>query len=94
MFNKLKQIKDLRSQAKTVQGALSEVSVTEEYRGITITMDGNMQVENLKIADKANDNLEDNLRVAINNTIKKAQMAMAKKMQEMGTMPGLSDLLK
>ena len=94
MFNKLKQIKDLRSQAKTVQSALSEVIITEERRGVTITINGNMEVSSVKISEDAKNNLEDNVKQAINEAIKKAQMGMAKKMQEMGSMPGLSDLLK
>ena len=34
MFNKLKQFKDLRQQAKTVQSALAQESVTEEKNGV------------------------------------------------------------
>jgi len=94
MFNKLKQIKDLRSQAKTMQGALAEVVITEERHGVTISMNGNMEVLSVKVGDEAKANLDDNIKQAINEVIKKAQMAMAKKMQEMGNMPGLSDLLK
>ncbi|MEI6378706.1 MAG: YbaB/EbfC family nucleoid-associated protein [Candidatus Falkowbacteria bacterium] len=94
MFNKLKQIKDLRGQAKTMQNALAEVIITEEHHGVSITMNGNMEVQKITIADSAKEHLEENIKQAINNTIKKAQMAMAKKMQEMGNMPGLSDLLK
>ncbi|MFH0840711.1 MAG: YbaB/EbfC family nucleoid-associated protein [bacterium] len=94
MFNKLKQIKDLRSQAKTMQGILAKETVTEESHGITITMDGNMEVKSVKVSDSAKNNLEQNIQEAINETIKKAQRVMAKKMQEMGQMPGLGDLMK
>ena len=94
MFNKLKQIKDLRDQAKTMQSALGEINITNEHHGVTIDMNGNMEILKITIADNAKDNLEDNIKKAVNEAIKKAQMAMAKKMQEMGGMPGLSDLLK
>ena len=94
MFNKLKQIKDLRGQAKTMQSALAEVVITEEHHGVSVTMNGNMELLKIEIADSAKDRLEDNVKQAVNNAIKKAQMAMAKKMQDMGNMPGLSDLLK
>jgi len=94
MFNKLKQIKDLRSQAKTMQSMLAKEIITEESHGITITMDGNMEVQSVKVADSAKNNLENNLQTAINDTIKKAQRVMAKKMQEMGNIPGLGDLMK
>lgn len=94
MFNKLKQIKNLRSQAKTIQSMLAKETIVEETRGITITMDGNLEVKELKITDAAKNNLEQNMQSAINDVIKKAQRVMAKKMQEMGQMPGLSDLMK
>lgn len=94
MFNKLKQIKDLRSQAKTMQSALSEVVITEERHGVSITINGNLEISSVKISEDAKSNLENNVKQAVNETIKKAQTAMAKKMQEMGNMPGLSDLLK
>ncbi|MFA7702181.1 MAG: YbaB/EbfC family nucleoid-associated protein [Patescibacteria group bacterium] len=49
MFNKLKQLKDLRDQAKKMQNALSGETVTTEKNGIVITMDGNMQINGVKI---------------------------------------------
>jgi DNA-binding protein YbaB len=49
MFNKLKQFKDLRSQAKTMQNALSQESVTEEKNGVKITLNGNMEIVDLQL---------------------------------------------
>lgn len=94
MFNKLKQIKDLRSQAKTMQTALASETITHEKSGVSITMDGNMTVMNLTIADKNISDLERVLADCYNEAIKKAQKLMAKKMQEMGGLPNLGDLLK
>lgn len=94
MFNKLKQIKDLRSQAKMMQSALASETVTHEKNGITITMDGNMTVTKISITDKNRDDLEKSLAEAYNSTIKEAQKVMAKKMQEMGGLANLGDLLK
>ncbi|HMB66091.1 MAG TPA: YbaB/EbfC family nucleoid-associated protein, partial [Patescibacteria group bacterium] len=51
MFNKLKQYKDLRSQAKTMQDSLSEESITMEKKGVKIVMDGNMKVKSMEIQD-------------------------------------------
>lgn len=62
--------------------------------GISITMDGNMTVTNLTISDKTSSDLERNLISAYNESIKKAQQVMAKKMQEMGGLPNLTELLK
>ena len=90
MFNKLKQVKDLRSQAKTMQNALAEESVTIEKNGITILIDGNMEIKNITIPENANKaNLEANLVSTINTAVKKVQRLMAEKMQQMG---GLSSL--
>lgn len=91
MFNKLKHLKDLRSQAKTLQGALSGESVTVEKGGIKIVMNGNMEITSLTINDDlAKDSLEGMLADLTNEAIKKTQRLMAQKMQEMGGMPGLS----
>jgi len=91
MFNKLKQIKDLRSQAKTMQSALANESATTERGGIKITMDGNMSVTNLTIAEgMTREQIAETMPKAINDVIKNVQKIMARKMQEMGGIPGLS----
>ncbi len=59
MFSKLKHLKDLRSQAKTLQGALAGESVTVEKGGIKIVMNGNMEITTLSInEDLAKDSLK------------------------------------
>ena len=91
MFSKLKQFRDLRSQAKTMQGSLAQESVSEEKNGVKITLNGNLEVTSLSInsdLDKATQ--EEALKSCFNGAVKKAQRLMAKKMQEMGGVPGLS----
>ncbi|MFH1427594.1 MAG: YbaB/EbfC family nucleoid-associated protein [Patescibacteria group bacterium] len=91
MFSKLKQIKDLRSQAKTMQNALSGESASAEHGGIKITMDGNMSVTALTIAENmTHAEIQSEMPRVINDVIKNVQKIMAKKMQEMGGIPGLS----
>lgn len=91
MFNKLKQLKDLRGQAKTMQNALSGEKVEIEKNGIKMTMNGNMEVLSLTIESEANkDQLAKNCKEVFNEGIKKTQRLMAKKMQEMGGFPGLN----
>jgi len=91
MFNKLKQLKDLRSQAKEMQNVLGQEIITTEKGGIKITMNGNLEVISIAInEDLAKDSLEGLLVDAINETIKKAQKVMAQKLQAMGGIPGLS----
>lgn len=91
MFNKLKQFKDLRDKAKTVQGALAEEKVSKEKNGVTISLNGNLEILEVSL----NENLdkksqEEAIKSATNDAIKSAQKIMAKKLQEMGGFPGLN----
>lgn len=99
MFSKLKQFKDLRNQAKTIQNALAEETIHADAAGgkLQVIMDGNMHINGLSIdpefLDPAKkDRLEREMKDLFNNAAKKAQMAMAKKAREMGNLnlPGLS----
>ncbi len=91
MFNKLKQLKDLRSQAKTMQSALADEKVEVEKNGIKLSMNGNMEVTDLKINDDlSKEEIAKTSKDLFNEAIKKTQRIMAKKMQEMGGFPGLS----
>ena len=92
MFNKLKQFKDLRNQAKTLQNALAQETVEYEKNGVKIIMNGNMEITKLTInTDIQKDRLENILTEVINETIKRAQKLMAKKVQEMGGINGMSN---
>ena len=91
MFNKLKHIKGLRDQAKTMQNALSDEKVSTEKSGVSITMDGNMAVIDLKLNPELNqESLSGILKDCINENLKKTQRLMATKMKEMGGFPGMS----
>lgn len=90
MFNKLKQYKDLRSQAKSIQDTLANESVTTEKGGVTVVMDGNMKITSLKIGENmSKEQIETNVADCMNDAVKKTQKLMAQKMQEMGGMPGM-----
>jgi len=91
MFNKLKQFRDLRSQAKTMQNALAEEKVTEERNGVKIILNGNMEILELNInPELSKEEQEKALKTCFNDALKRAQRLMAKKLQDMGGMPGLS----
>lgn len=98
MFSKLKQYRDLRNQAKEMQGVLAKETVYADTAGgkVQIIMDGNQQVNGVSIdpeflAPSRKTDLEKAVRDAINSAVKKSQMAMAKKAKEMGKLdiPGL-----
>lgn len=91
MFSKLKQFKDLRSQAKTMQDALAQETVTEEKNGVKLVLNGNMEVISLTLNDSLNKAAqEETIKNCFNDAVKRAQRLMAKKMQDMGGFPGLS----
>ena len=90
MFGKLKQLKDLRSQAKTMQSALANEKVELEKNGIKLSMNGNMEVTDIKIeSDLSKEEIARTSKDLFNDAVKKTQRIMAKKMQEMGGFPGL-----
>lgn len=85
MFEKLKQIKDLRSQAKTMQNMLGQESVSAEKGGVTITLNGNIEMTNIVIADgMTKAQIEKAVMEASNEAVKKVQKVIAQKMQAMG----------
>ncbi len=91
MFSKLKQFRDLRSQAKTMQSALSKESVDQEKNGVKVSLNGNLEITQISLNDSlSKEEQEKALMSCLNEAIKKTQKIMAKKMQEMGGIPGLS----
>jgi DNA-binding YbaB/EbfC family protein len=99
MFNKLKQFKDLRDQAKTLQDALAKETVTAEALGgkIKLTMNGNLAMIGLSIdpellAPDKKTKLEDGIKEAHTEAMKKIQRIMAMKMKDMGGLPNIPGL--
>ncbi|MFA6513837.1 MAG: YbaB/EbfC family nucleoid-associated protein [Patescibacteria group bacterium] len=91
MFSKLKQFRDLRSQAKTMQDALAQETITEERNGVKIVLNGNMEVVSINLNESLNKSAqEEATKNCFNEAVKKAQRLMAKKLQDMGGIPGLN----
>lgn len=91
MFNKLKQFKDLRDKAKTMQNALAEETINQEKNGIKVSLNGNLEITEVKLNYNLSQSEQENsLKSCLNEAIKKAQKVMAKKMQDMGGFPGLN----
>ena len=91
MFSKLKQFQDLRSQAKTMQNALAQETVTQEKNGIKIVLNGNMELISLNLNESLSKGAqEETLKACFNDAIKSAQKLMAKKLQDMGGIPGMN----
>ncbi|MFH1233701.1 MAG: YbaB/EbfC family nucleoid-associated protein [Patescibacteria group bacterium] len=91
MFSKLKQFRDLRNQAKTLQNALSGEIITVEKNNVKVIINGNMEITQISLNENLpKNNLEKVLTDCLNEAIKKTQKVMAKKMQEMGGIQGLN----
>ena len=88
MFNKLKQFKDVRQQAKTLQNALSQEKITLERDGITVEVDGNQKITSMTIAEnKSASQIQTAMPGVINDANDKVKKIMARKVQEMGGLP-------
>lgn len=97
MFNKIKAVKDLRSQAKQMQNKLAEVTDegTSAWGKVKIKIDGNQQVLGVSIDEeimKDRAKLEEAMMEAFNDAIKRIQKKMAGKMKEMGGLDALKNL--
>lgn len=97
MFSKLKQIKDLRDQAKKMEEVLGQEKMeVQGARGmIKLTMSGKQEIISLVIdpaymQSTPKDKLEAALKETFNDAVHKVQKAMASKLQSMG---GLSEML-
>ena len=97
MFSKLKQIKDLRSQAKRIQDVLKDITVegTAAWGMIKVKMNGSQEVQAVSIdQDLMSDRskVESGVKEAFNDAVKKAQKEMAETMRKSGDLkiPGLS----
>lgn len=99
MFNKLKQFKELKDQAKALQETLAneKVTISEAHDKVVLTMDGNLTLLDLTIddsmltADKKQE-LTQAIKDAHKKALKKIQTAMALKMREMGGLPNIPGL--
>ncbi len=90
MFSKLKQFKDMRSQAKMLQDRLKDVVVHADANGgkIQVVMDGNQQIVRIEIdpdhlRTEKHEQLQTHIAEAVNSAVRKSQVEMAKAVQNM-----------
>ncbi len=98
MFDKLKQIKDLRDQAKQMKEVLAEETAYAEAMGgkVHVVINGNQQILSIEIDSELlkpelKEDLEKGIKEAVNDAIKKIHRTIAMKMQQMGglNLPGM-----
>lgn len=97
MFNKLKQFKDLRDKAKTIQNALAteHAEGTAGWGKVKVEIDGNQKVLSVTIDPGAmNDKtkLEEMVRDATNDAMQKIQKVMASKLKDIGGLDLAQDI--
>ena len=99
MFSKLKQFKDLKSQAKQMESELATVLSEGEaaWGKVKVTVNGNRDIESVVIdpsllVASEKTKLEEAIKEAHKDAIKKMQFKLAKKIQEMGGMDMLKNL--
>lgn len=83
MFNKLKQFKDLRSQAKKMQKKMEEEILEKEKNGVRIKINGSNEILELDIDQEAMDDrnkLAKTIKEVFKDAMKEMQRRMAKKM--------------
>lgn len=97
MFSKLKQFKDIRDKAKSIQSALAEERIegSAGWGKIKVMMDGNQRVTSISIDpelmnDKAK--VENTLKEAFNDAIEKVQKVMASKLKDLGGLDLAEDM--
>lgn len=97
MFQKLKQFKEMRDQSKQMKAMLDEIVVVGASSGnvVMITMNGSHEILGVQIADGADKaRIEQGIKDSFADANKKLQQELMKKMQEMGGIGGLADMMK
>ena len=87
MFDKLKQLKQMRDQAMTIQKQLAAEEIVVERGAVKIVISGDQKIKDLTVQGVSSQEVVS----ALNEAIKKSQELAAKKLQEMSG--GLSGLL-
>lgn len=96
MFDKLKQLNDMRRQAQELQKVLAAEEIVGVSRNeyIKITMDGNQTIKSVSVSDEIVGNkilLEDSIKQAVESANEKLKQMM---MSKMGGFGGLNNFLK
>jgi len=80
MFDKLKQLKQLKELRDSVSQEREEV----EIKGVKAIINGKMEIEEIHLNPELNkEEQEEILKQCINESVKKIQMVLAKKMSQM-----------
>lgn len=73
MFDKMRQLYQLKKQMEATQ-------ITEDYKGVKVTVNGAMKIIRLEISNREDKDLERNISEAVNNALKNVQKKMQQEM--------------
>jgi len=95
MFDKMKQIMEMKKQADRIKRELDATSVdVNQVEGISIRISGSQKFQDIKISDEyfqggRKDKLESDLKNSLNAAVTQSQQMAASKMKEaMPNLPG------
>lgn len=97
MFNKLKELKDLRDQGKKMKEMMDDIVVVGGSSGnkVMVTINGSHEVLGVQIDEELDRaKIADHVREAFGDAGKKLQTELMKKMKDMGGLGGLGDMMK
>lgn len=91
MFNKIKALKDVRSQAKQIEKALEGVSASSTSKGLKLTVNGKQEITSIDIPeDLDRSDIGDAVKKAHNDAMKDVQKEVQKAIKDMGGLPDMS----
>lgn len=91
MFDKMKQMYELKKQADKMKKELEAEVIEVEHGDVKVKVDGTQKILRLEYPEDID---PDKLKDAINKAMDEVQKVAAKKMQGMMGIGGMSDLLK
>ena len=91
MFDKMKQMYELKKQADQMKKELQSEVINVTHGDVTVKVDGTQKILKLDYPESID---PDKVKDAINKAMDEVQKIAAKKMQGMMGMGGMSDLLK
>ncbi|OGY27475.1 MAG: hypothetical protein A2864_02745 [Candidatus Woykebacteria bacterium RIFCSPHIGHO2_01_FULL_39_12] len=92
MFDKLKQLYEMKKQADTIKKELEQEVLEVNHGDVTVRINGAQKILNLEYSEGTG---SDKIKDAVNKALDEAQKIAAKKMQGMmGGLGGIQDLLK
>lgn len=84
MWDKIKDLRKLQKQAKTIQKELEKTHIEAEVEGIVVIINGKQEVQDVRIPDEMltdSKQLNQNLIKAFNKALQKSQEIGAEKMK-------------